>query len=80
MSAKPVGADYPVTITVPVQWADMDALGHVNNACFFTWLESVRIVLFDRVGVATNALGVAGGHADAIEEDDPHRLEPREKT
>ena len=53
MSAKPVGADYPVTITVPVQWADMDALGHVNNACFFTWLESVRIVLFDRVGVAT---------------------------
>lgn len=30
----------------------MDALGHVNNARFFTWLESARIALFRRIGVA----------------------------
>lgn len=50
--------DYPVTLTIPVQWSDMDALGHVNNARFFTWFESARIALFDRIGVATG--GPAG--------------------
>lgn len=42
---------YPVTVTIPVQWGEMDALGHVNNARFFTWFESARIALFERIGV-----------------------------
>lgn len=41
-----------VTLMVPVLWSDMDALGHVNNARFFTWFESARIALFERIGVA----------------------------
>src|SRR6478752_4362546 len=49
---------YPITITLPVQWSEMDALGHVNNARFFTWFESARIALFERIGVATT--GPAG--------------------
>jgi acyl-CoA thioester hydrolase len=48
-----MAADYPVTVTLPVLWGDMDALGHVNNARFFTWFESARIALFDRIGVAS---------------------------
>ena len=51
-------SDYPVTITLPVQWSEMDALGHVNNARFFTWFESARIAMFQRIGVATT--GPAG--------------------
>ena len=43
---------YPVVVRVPVQWGDMDALGHVNNAVYFTWFESARIALFERVGLA----------------------------
>lgn len=47
---------FPVTVTLPIQWGDMDALGHVNNACYFTWFESARIALFERVGLeATGA-------------------------
>lgn len=42
-----------VTVTIPVQWSDMDALGHVNNARYFSWFESARIALFRRVGMMT---------------------------
>lgn len=45
--------DYPVTVAVSVQWGDMDALGHVNNARYFTWFESARIALFERVGLTS---------------------------
>lgn len=48
-------APMPVTTTIDVQWGEMDALGHVNNARFFTWFESARIALFRRIGVATSA-------------------------
>ena len=27
----------------PVRWGDMDAMGHVNNAVYFRYLESARI-------------------------------------
>lgn len=35
--------DCPVTISLPIQWGDQDALGHVNNVTFFRWWESARI-------------------------------------
>lgn len=41
-------------VDVIVQWGDMDALGHVNNARYFTWFESARIALFERIGVMTS--------------------------
>jgi acyl-CoA thioester hydrolase len=44
-----------IVIEIPVQWGDMDALGHVNNARFFTWFESARIAMFEKVGVLAKA-------------------------
>ena len=43
-----------------MRWGDMDALGHVNNARYFTYLESARIGFFaslalDAVGPETQA-------------------------
>lgn len=32
---------------IPVRWGDMDGMGHVNNATFFTYAESSRIAYFD---------------------------------
>lgn len=46
-----VPSHFPVVVTFPVQWGEMDALGHVNNARFFAWFESARIALFQRIGV-----------------------------
>lgn len=44
--------DFPVTFRFATHWGDMDALGHVNNARYFTWFESARLALFERVGLA----------------------------
>lgn len=42
---------YPVVLDWPVQWADQDALGHVNNTVYFRWCESARIAYFERLGL-----------------------------
>ncbi|HMB51728.1 MAG TPA: thioesterase family protein [Thermoanaerobaculia bacterium] len=44
--------DYPVRVPITLHWADMDALGHVNNARYFTFFETARMALFERVGLA----------------------------
>ena len=47
----PALADYPVVITLPVQWGDQDAFGHVNNVVYFRWYESARIAYFAQSGM-----------------------------
>lgn len=36
-------AEYPVSVDIPVQWGEMDALQHVNNVTYFRYFESARI-------------------------------------
>ncbi len=43
--------ELPVCLVVPVQWGEMDALGHVNNIVFLRWFESVRMKYFFRCHV-----------------------------
>jgi acyl-CoA thioester hydrolase len=43
-------ADFATFVSLPVQWADMDAMGHVNNAVYFRYVESGRIAYFDAIG------------------------------
>ena len=45
-------ADYPVVISLPVQWGDQDMFGHVNNTVFFRWFESARIEYLNRIGLS----------------------------
>lgn len=47
---------FPVSVTIPVQWGDMDAFGHVNNVVYLRWFESARIAYFDRVGLSERVL------------------------
>ena len=47
----PALADFPVVITLPVQWGDQDAFGHVNNVVYFRWYESARIEYFEQSGM-----------------------------
>jgi acyl-CoA thioester hydrolase len=42
---------YPVSITVPVAWGEMDAFQHVNNVVYARWAESGRIAYFERLGL-----------------------------
>ncbi len=40
-------ASWPVQVSIPVRWGDMDAFGHVNNTNFFRYFEVLRIAYFD---------------------------------
>lgn len=37
---------------IEVRWGDMDAVGHVNNAVYFTYFEQARITWLDSLGIA----------------------------
>jgi len=39
------------SITLEVRWRDVDALGHVNNAVYFTYLEQARVHYMRQVGL-----------------------------
>lgn len=38
--------------TLEVRWRDLDALGHVNNAVYFTYLEQARFHYLRELGIA----------------------------
>ena len=38
--------------TLEVRWRDLDALGHVNNAVYFTYLEQARVHYLRELNVA----------------------------
>ncbi len=42
---------YPLTITIPVAWGEMDAFHHVNNVVYARWVESARVAYFSRIGL-----------------------------
>lgn len=44
-------ADFPLVISLPVQWGDMDGLGHVNNIWPIRWFESSRVAYLDQTGL-----------------------------
>lgn len=37
------------TARMPIRWGDMDALGHVNNAVYFRYMEQARIEWVERL-------------------------------
>lgn len=38
------------TVTIPIRWGDMDALGHVNNTVYFRYMEQARIEWLSMLG------------------------------
>ena len=42
---------------MPIRWGDMDMMGHVNNAMYFTYLETARIDWFTSIGCSPNPAG-----------------------
>ena len=41
----------------PVRWGDMDAMGHVNNAVYLRYFETVRIEWMQSLGMLPNPRG-----------------------
>lgn len=42
------GEDFPFYEEVRVRFRDIDAMGHVNNAVYFTYMETARSAFFTR--------------------------------
>ena len=42
---------------IPIQWGDMDAMGHVNNAVYFKYMEAIRIDWMRSLGGAPDPKG-----------------------
>jgi acyl-CoA thioester hydrolase len=54
-------SDFTQFISLPVQWGDMDAVGHVNNAIYFRYVESGRIAYF---GALDDGIDVQSGMSE----------------
>ncbi len=48
---------FPIWVTLPVQWGDQDAFGHVNNTVYFRWFESARIAYGGRIDLSESGDG-----------------------
>ena len=44
-------AGFPLVVTIPLLWGDLDAFGHVNNLVYLRWCESARVDYLERVGM-----------------------------
>jgi acyl-CoA thioester hydrolase len=42
---------------MPIRWGDMDAMGHVNNAVYFRYLEQARIEWLTAIECSPNPAG-----------------------
>ena len=42
------------TVTTPIRWGDMDAMGHVNNTVYFRYMEQARIEWLESFGFGTS--------------------------
>jgi acyl-CoA thioester hydrolase len=49
------------TLMIPVRWGDMDALGHVNSAAYFVYMEQARVSWLASVGARDIGIGANAG-------------------
>lgn len=49
------------TLTIPIRWGDMDALGHVNSAAYFVYMEQARVSWLASAGVGDIGTGASAG-------------------
>jgi acyl-CoA thioester hydrolase len=48
---------FPFVYRDNVRFRDLDGMGHVNNAVFFTYMESARIAYLESLGAGSNPQG-----------------------
>lgn len=61
-----------VTTSVQTRFADLDALGHVNNVAFFTFMETARVRYMDLHRGSLGRVLVARSECDHRREIGPH--------
>ena len=54
----PQGGKLVYQMTIPIRWGDMDPMGHVNNASYFRYIETIRIDWMQSIGCRPDPMGV----------------------
>lgn len=62
-------ASYRFRVEIPMRWGDQDAMGHLNNAKFFTFFEEARIRFFENMGKTVPG-GALSGQAPILAKTD----------
>ncbi|AFM39984.1 putative thioesterase [Desulfosporosinus acidiphilus SJ4] len=44
-------SDFPVQVTIPIAWGEMDSYGHINNIYYLRYFEIARIQYFREMGL-----------------------------
>jgi acyl-CoA thioester hydrolase len=45
--------DFNFWTEIEVRWGDQDPMGHVNNARYFTYMETARVHFFEHLGLTS---------------------------
>lgn len=43
--------EYPVKLSLRLDWSEMDLFGHVNNVMFFKYIQASRVNYWERAGI-----------------------------
>jgi acyl-CoA thioester hydrolase len=43
--------EYPVVVSISVEWGDQDSFAHVNNTVYLKWCETARVVYLGKIGM-----------------------------
>ena len=68
MKSEITRQQFEIFTTIHTRWRDMDAMGHVNNATYLTYLEIARIDNYSRLGFADVPFIVASIKIDYLKE------------
>ena len=41
--------EFPIVISLAVEWGDQDSFGHVNNTVYLKWCETARVVYLEQI-------------------------------
>lgn len=67
--------DFSKFTEIATRWSDMDSVGHVNNATFLSYFESVRLGYLSALGFTENKFILASIKIDYFRQlDHPSRL------
>jgi acyl-CoA thioester hydrolase len=43
--------EFPVVVSLAVEWGDQDSFAHVNNTIYLKWCETARVVYLEQIGM-----------------------------
>ena len=53
--------EYSMETEIRIDWSDLDPLGHVNNLAIMRYMQTARVLYFDRLGVSPSGRATGVG-------------------